>query len=73
MVCDVCGVRSLSIQSTSVLYSTTINDAFLKTLVMQGILERLEKSCFQCKTNTWHICSKHVLQTPKYFIIIVNC
>ena len=30
------------------------------------------KSCFRCKRSTRYICSKHILQPPKYLIIIVN-
>ena len=34
--------------------------------------EKLRKSCFRCKKNTWDIESSHMLQHPKYLIIIVN-
>ena len=32
----------------------------------------MTKSCFQCKKNIWHIESNHVLQPPKYLILIVD-
>ena len=72
MVCDVCGLRSPSFQPNSVLYITIINNASLHELVMQGLEEILEKSCFQCKRNTWHPCSQKLLQPPKYVVININ-
>ena len=71
-MCDVCGLRSQSLRSNSVLYISIINNASLQELVMQGLEERLEKSSFQCKRNTWHLCSKQFLQPPKYLVISVN-
>ena len=71
-MCDVCAVRSPSFQSNNVLYITVMNDASLQELMMQGLDGRLETLCFQCKRNTWHLCSKQFLQPPKYLIIIVN-
>ena len=32
---------------------------------------KLEKSCFRCKKNTWHVESNYILQPPKNFIIVV--
>ena len=39
---DVWGVRSSSFQSSSILYTTIINNASLQELVMQGLEEKLE-------------------------------
>ena len=39
---------------------------------MQGMQQKLEKSCFRCKKNTWHVESDYILQPPKYLIFIVN-
>ena len=39
---------------------------------MQGVRQKLEKSCFRCKKNTWHVESNYISQPPKYFIIVVN-
>ena len=33
---------------------------------------KLEKSCFRCNKNTWHVESNHILQPPNYLIIVVN-
>ena len=71
-VCDVCGLRSPSFQSNSVLYITNIDDTSLRELVMQELEGRLGKSCFKCKRNTRHLCFRQFLQPPKYLIVNVN-
>ena len=40
--------------------------------IMQGLQQKLEKSCFRCNKNTWHVESNHILQPPNYLIIVVN-
>ena len=59
IVGDACGLRSPSFESSTVLYIT------------QGMQQKLEKSCFRCKKNTWHVEPNYILQTPKYLIIVV--
>ena len=44
----------------------------MQELIMQGMQQQLEKSCFCCKKNTWHVESNHILQPPKYLINGVN-
>ena len=44
----------------------------MQELKKQGMEQKLEKSCFRCKKNTWHVDSKYILQHPKYSIIVVN-
>ena len=39
---------------------------------MQGMQKKIEKSCFRCKENTWHVKYNYILQPPKYLIIVVN-
>ena len=34
--------------------------------------QKLQKSCYRCDKNTWHVESGHILQPPKYFIVVVN-
>ena len=41
-------------------------------LIMQEWQQKLEKSCFRCKKNTWYVELKYVLQPPKDLIIMVN-
>ena len=44
----------------------------MQELIMQGLQQKLEKSCFRCNKNTWHVESNHILQPPNYLIIVVN-
>ena len=41
----------------------------MQELMMQGMHKKLQKSCFRCK-KTLDIESSHILQHPKYLIII---
>ena len=60
-----------SFESSSVLYITPTCTSSMQELIKQGMKQKLEKSCFRCK-NTWHVESNHLLQPPKYLIIVVN-
>ena len=71
VVCDAFGLRSPSFESSSVLYSIPTNNSSMEELIMQGMQQRLEKSCFRCKKNTWHIESNYIWQPRKYLIIVV--
>ena len=68
----VCGLRSPSIESSSVLYISPTHTSSMQELIMQGLQQKLEKSCFRCNKNTWHVESNHILQPPNYLIIVVN-
>ena len=72
IVCDACGLRSPSFESSRVLYITPTCTSSMQELIKQGMKQKLEKSCFQCKKNTWHVESNYILQPPKYLIIVVN-
>ena len=72
IVCNVCGLRSPSIESSGVLYISPTHTSSMQELIMQGLQQKLEKSCFRCNKNTWHVESNHILQPPNYLIIIVN-
>ena len=41
-------------------------------LINQRMEQKLEKSCFRCKKNTWHVESNYILQPRKYLTIVVN-
>ena len=71
-VSDACGLRSPSFESGSVLYSTSTYTSSMQELFRQGIQQKIEKTCFGCKTNTWHDESNYILQPPKYLIIVVG-
>ena len=72
IVCNVCGLRSPSIESSGVLYISPTHTSSMQGLIMQGLQQKLEKSCFRCNKNTWHVESNHILQPPNYLIIVVN-
>ena len=46
--------------------------SFIQELIKQGMEQKLEKSCYRCKKNTWHVESNYILQPLKYLIIVVN-
>ena len=70
IVCDACGPRSPSFESSSVLYITPTSTSSMQELIKQGMEQKIEKSCFQCKKDTWHVESNYILQPPKYLIIV---
>ena len=72
IVCDACGLRSPSFESSSVLYITPTWTSSMQELIKQGMKQKVEKSCFRCKKNTWHVEYDYLLQPPKYSIIDVN-
>ena len=72
MVCDTCGLKSPSFESSSVLCITPTYTSSIQELILQGMQQQLEKCCFRCKKNTWHVESNYILQPPKYLIIMVN-
>ena len=72
IVCDACGLRSPSSESSSVLYITPTCTYYMQELIKQGMEQKLEMSCFRCKKNTWHVEPNYILQPPKYLIIVVN-
>ena len=72
IVCDACGLRFPSFESSSVLYITLTCTSSMQDLLKQGMKQKWEKSCFRCKKNTWHVESNYLLQPLKYLIIVVN-
>ena len=56
----------------SVLYITPTCTSSMQEFIMQGMHQKLQKSCFRYKKNTWYVESNYILQPPKYLIIIVN-
>ena len=70
--CNACGLRSPSFESSSVLYITPTCTSFMQELIKQRMKQKLGKSCFRCKKNTWRVESNYHLQPPKYLIIVVN-
>ena len=50
-------------------YITSMNNASLQESVMQCLEERLKKKSFRCERETWHTCSKRIVQPTKYLIV----
>ena len=72
IVCNACGLRSPSFESSNVFYITPTYTSSMQELIMQGMQQKLEESWFRCKKNIWYVESKYILQPLKYLIIVVN-
>ena len=44
----------------------------MQNLILEGLKQKLQKSCSRCNKNTWHIESSYILQPPKYLLLFVN-
>ena len=72
IVCDICGLRSPSFESSSVLYSSPTDTSSKQNLTLEGLQQKLQKSCSRCNKNIRHIESSYILQPPKYLLLFVN-
>ena len=70
--CDVCGLRSPSFESSSVLYISSTDTSSMQNLILQRLQQKWQKSCSRCNKNTWHVESSYILQPPKYLLLFVN-
>ena len=70
--CDVCGLGPPSFESSSVLYISSTNTSSIQNFILQGLQQKLQKSCSRCNKNTWLVESSYILQTPKYLLLFVN-
>ena len=44
----------------------------MQNLNLQGLQQKLQKSCSRCNKNTWQVKSSYILQPPKYLLLFVN-
>ena len=72
IVCEVCGLRSPSFESSSVLHISPTDTPSMQNLILEGLQQKLQKSCSPCNKNTRHIESSYILQPPKYLLLFVN-
>ena len=72
IVCDVCGLRSPSSESSSELYILPTDTSSMQKLILEGLQQKLQKSCSRCNKNTRHVESGYILQPPKYLLLFVN-
>ena len=68
----VCGLRSPSFESSSVLYISPADTSSMQNLILEGLQQKLQKSCSRCNKNTRHVESSYILQPPKYLLLFVN-
>ena len=71
IVCDACGLRSPSFESSSVLYITPTCTSSMQELIKQGMKQKLEKSCFRCKKNTWHVESDYLYNLLNIWLLLL--
>ena len=72
IVCEVCGLRSPSFESSSVLHISPTDTPSMQNLILEGLQQKLQKSCSRCNKNTRHVESSYILQPPKYLLLFVN-
>ena len=72
VVCNVCGFRYPSFESSSVLYITPTDTSSMQDLILQGMQQKLQQSCCRCNKNIMHVESNCILQPPKYLLLSVN-
>ena len=72
LFCDKFLHKTICMRKISVVMRRCGVTSSMQELIMQGLQQKLEKSCFRCNKNTWHVESNHILQPPNYLIIVVN-
>ena len=75
IVCDVCRQQPpppphLSIVVCYILKPTYTSS--MRDLILQGMQQKITKTCSRCNKNTWHVELNYILQPPKYSLLIVN-
>ena len=59
-------------ESSSLLYISPSDTSSMQNLILQGLQQKLQKSCSRCYKNTWHVKSSYMLQPTKYLLLFVN-
>ena len=54
------------------LYISPTDTSSMQNLILEGLQQKLQKSCSRCNTNTRHVESSYILQPPKYLLLFVN-
>ena len=73
IVCDACGLRSPSFESSSVLYIFTYwYRSYAKTSFYKDCNRNCKNSGSRCNKKSWHVESSYILQPPKYLLLFVN-
>ena len=61
-----------SFESSSVLYITHTYISSMSDAILQGMQQKLQKSCSRCDMNTLHVESKYISRSPIFLLLIVN-
>ena len=67
-----CHIPHISFESSSVLHISPTDTPSMQNLILEGLQQKLQKSCSRCNKNTRHIESSYILQPPKYLLLFVN-
>ena len=43
----------------------------MQELIKQGMGQKLEKSCFQCKKNAWHVESNYIYSLQNIWLLLL--
>ena len=54
IICDVCGLRSPSFESSSVLYISPTDTCYMQNLILQGLKQKLQKSSSWYNKNIYY-------------------
>ena len=54
------------------LYISPTDTSSMQNLILEGLQQKLQKSCSRCNKNTRHVESSYILQPPKYLLLFVN-
>ena len=65
---SVCVLKSTDMSLICQQIYTPTYTSSMQELIMQGMQQKLEKSCFRCKKNTWHVEFNYILQPLEYHI-----
>ena len=44
----------------------------MQNLILEGLQQKLQKSCSRCNKNTWHVELSYMSQPPQYLLLFVN-
>ena len=61
-----------SFESSSMLYISPTDTSSRQNLILEGLQQKLQKSCSRCNKNTRHVESSYILHPPKYLLLFVN-
>ena len=61
-----------SFESSSVLYVSPTDTSSVQNLILEGLQQKLQKSCSRRNKNTQHVEWCYISQPPKYLLLLVN-